>query len=588
MNTNTKPLNLLLLLTISFCNVAFAFADSKADKETYYKYWIALEDKDGTPYSVEKPTEFLSQKALDRRKKYGIKVSESDLPVNPKYVEKIDAKPNVRVLYTSRWLNAVAIQTKNEYDVDVVEDLDFVKSIQLLGKWTIEEKDEDDKDEKSGYDDFKPYAGEDAKKTESARTSLDDILERGYGNAYNQTRMINLIKMHDLGYKGDGITIAVIDAGFKNYYRHRAIDSLRINGQLKGYYNIPYGDTLDNNNGHHGLAVLSCMAANIPNKMIGTAPNANYLLITSEDESTEFPIEEANWVRAAEFADSSGVDIITSSLGYKGFDDEELSHAYKDINGKTSIASQAATMASEKGIIVCVAAGNDGNSKKANYISCPGDAEKIITVGGVDYDREHTSFSSYGPSYDKRIKPDLCAKARYVYLAKANNEFTRSNGTSFATPIMAGAVACLLQANPNKTVEEIIEALKKSADHHFNPNNTYGHGIPDIFVANSYLNKENSYFDYDTERLINPGINDFNERIYFRFYSPTAQTVTIKVTQLRPTKKKDKVVYEKQHTVSAKDFLQGEVPKVSKFKNGDYLFELTTASGKVYKRTLEK
>lgn len=568
-------------------NSYLALANELVDEETYYKFWIALEDKDGTNYTIEKPEEFLSQKAIERRKKHGIKITKADLPVNAKYVSKIADKPNVKILYTSKWLNAVAIQTKNEYDVDVVEDLDFVKSVQLLGKWTIKEDEEEDEDKKSEYDDFKPYAGEDAKKTASARTSLDDILDRGYGNAYNQTRMLNLLKMHDLGYRGNGVTIAVIDAGFKNYYRHRALDSIRNNGQLLGYYNIAYGDTLDNDNGDHGLAVLSCMASNVPNKMIGTAPGANYLLISSEDQSTEFPIEEANWVRAAEYADSSGVDIITSSLGYKEFDNKELSHTYKDINGKTSIASQAATMASERGIIVLVAAGNDGNSKKSNYISCPGDAEKILTVGGVDYDREHTSFSSYGPTYDKRTKPDICAKARYVYVADDNNEFTRSNGTSFATPIMAGAVACLLQANPDKSVEEIMEALKKSADHNFDPNNSYGYGIPDIFVANSFLNKDNSYFDYETERLINPGINDFTKRIYYRFYSPTTQTVKIRVTQIRKGKK-NKVVYEKEHTVQAKEFLQGEIPKVEKFKNGDYLFELITPKGKTYSRNLEK
>lgn len=584
MNITTKHLTSFFLA--GFMILSLGFTQVLQADETYYKFWVQLEDKEGTPFSVDKPEEFLSAKAIARRKKHNIKITESDLPVNPSYVEKIAAKSNVKVLYTSKWLNAVAIQTKNEYDVDVVEDLDFVKLIKPLGKWTIEDEDEDEKEE-AEYDDFKTYAGKKDEQTKGVRPSVSDLLERGYGNAYYQTRMLNLIKMHDLGYTGKGVTIAVIDAGFRNYYRHRALDSLRNSGRLLGYYNIAYGDSIDNDNGEHGLNVLSCMAANIPNTMIGTAPHASYLLISSEDEHSEFPVEEANWVRAAEYADSCGVDVITSSLGYKGFDDEDLSHTYKDINGKTSVASQAATMASEKGIVVLVAAGNDGTQKK-NYISCPGDAEGIITVGGVDYDREHTSFSSYGPTYDKRIKPDVCAKASYVYLAKDDNSFGRSNGTSFSTPIMAGAVACLIQANPDKSVEEIMEALKKSADHHFDPNNTYGHGIPDIFVANSFLNKENSFFDYETERLIDPGINDFSKRIYYRFYSPKAQTVTIRITRKGVGKKKDKVVYEEQHSVAAKDFLQGEIPKVSKYKSGEYLFELINAEGTVYKRTLEK
>ena len=561
---------------------SYTFAQSE---KTYFKYWVSLVDKKGTPFSIDKPEEFLTTKAIERRKKFNINLTEDDLPVSPIYIEKVGKQSNITVLYSSKWLNAVVVRTENEYDIDAVEDLEFVTEVKLLGKWKIK-KDEDKKEDKKKKDDFKGYEGDDD--IENVRPYLGDIMTRGYGSAYYQTRMLNLIKMHDLGYKGYGLTIAVVDAGFKNYYRHRALDSMRANGQFIDYYNIPYGDKKDNDNGKHGLQVLSCMAANIPNTMVGTAPGANYLLISSEDEKSEFPIEEANWVRAAEYADSMGADLITSSLGYKSFDLDELSHEYKDINGKISYASQAATRAVEKGIMVLAAAGNDGDNKKSNYVASPGDADKIITVGGVDYDREHTSFSSYGPTFDKRIKPDLCAKASYVYVANSNNKFARSNGTSFATPIMAGAVACLMQANPEKSVAEVMDALKKSADHSFNPNSTYGWGIPDIFVANSFLN-ESAYFDYNTEKLINPGINEFNTRIYYRFYSPTSQQVNITVTKINiGKKKKTKEVFNSDFQVSAKDFLQGEIPKVEKFKSGEYIFKLTSASGKVYERTIEK
>jgi len=575
-NTLTFIIAFLFVLTGLEVN-----ADVKAD-QTYYKYWVELEDKDGTPFSIDKPEAFLSPKALERRKKMGIKIDASDLPVNPSYIQKIDEQKNITVMYSSKWFNAVVIKTENEYDVDMVEDLDFVKKVRFLGKWTIKEKKQEGKKEKK--DNFKSYAGKEEAENESVKINLNDVMERGYGNGYYQARMLNLIKMHDLGYRGNKMTISVIDAGFKNYYRHRALDSLRANNQILGYYNIINNDSLDNNNGEHGLQVLSCIGSNIPDKMVGTAPKANFWLISSEDESSEYPIEEANWVRAAEFADSVGTDIITSSLGYTDFDEEELSHKYKDMNGKTAISSLAATKAVEKGIMVLVAAGNEG-SKAWKHIASPGDAEKVLTIGGVNYSREHSSFSSYGPSYDKRTKPDLCARATYVYVADDDNDFTRSNGTSFATPIMAGAVACLMQANPTKSIEEIIAALHKSGDHSHDPNNTYGYGIPDIFIAHSTLNR-NPYFDYTSEKLFNPGLNTFENRIFYRFYSPAAQTVTI--TVVKKGKKKDKEVYNVQKQVSAEGFLQGEVPKVKKYKKGEYVFTLTTANGTVYTRKIEK
>ncbi len=584
MTIKFKTISAFALLTIAFFTTSFTLKNTEftEDDEKIYKFLIHLTDKKGTPYSVDKPQEFLSPKALDRRKKENVQIDESDLPVNPSYVEKIAKYKKVRVLYTSKWMNAVVVQVSNDYDVDPIEDLDFVKKIDFLGKWNVPKE---DKDKKAPKDDFKQDAGEDENSTESVKIDIEDIMERGYGDAYNQTRMMNMIKMHDMGFQGQGMTIAVIDGGFKNYYRHRAFDSLRANNQILGYLNIVNDDTSKNNNGYHGTSVLSCMGANVRDKMIGTSPKASFWLLNSEASGSEYPIEEANWVRAAEFADSVGVDIITSSLGYREFDDKTLSHTYKDLDGNTAISTMAANFAVKKGIMVLVAAGNEGDGKKWKFINAPADAVGIITVGGVDADREHTSFSSIGPSFDKRIKPDLCAKASYVYVADQDNTFERSNGTSFATPSLAGAVACLMQANPNKKVAEIIEALKQSGDHNHNPDNEYGSGIPDIFIAHSLLN-DNPYFDYTKEKLFSPGINEFNTRLFYRFYSPTDQSVTITLTLKGD--KKDKIIYTGVHNVKAKGYLQGDIPKVSKLKKGKYEFKLTNASGVSYIRKIEK
>jgi len=557
-------------------------ATVNADDKTYFKYLIHLNDKNGTPFSIDKPEAFLSAKAIERRKKQGAVIDETDLPVTPAYIEKIASVKNVKVLYASKWLNGVVVQVSHEYDVDPIEDFAFVKKVQLLGKYT---KKEVEKDKKPAKDDFNEDAGESAKEVESVRIDLTDIMKRGYGRAYYQNRMINMLKVHDMGYYGEGMTIAVIDGGFKNYYRHRAFDSLRANNQIIGHRNFVNDDTTINNNGSHGMSVLSCIGANSPGIMIGTAPKASFWLLESEDAGSESSAEETNWARAAEFADSVGADIITSSLGYRDFDDDNLNYTYKDLNGKKALSTKAAALAAKKGIMVLIAAGNEGDGKKWKYINAPADADGILAVGGVDIDREHTNFSSLGPAYDNRVKPELCAQATNVYVTSPSNNFEMSQGTSFATPIMAGAVACLMQANPTKTTNEIIAALKQSGDHNHNPDNYYGNGIPDVFIAHSILNN-NPYFDYTKEKLMNPAINDFTDRIFYRFYSPTAQDVTIMLTYKGG--KKEKVVYNKVHTVAAQGYLQGDIPKVSKLKYGEYVLTLTTANGTVYTRKIER
>jgi len=578
-----------LALTISTLTVS-SFTTEKtnvnADDKTYFKYLIHLSDKSGTPFSIDKPEAFLSSKAIERRKKQGATIDETDLPISPAYLEKVASVKNVTVLYTSKWLNGIVVQVSHEYDIDPIEDFDFVKKVQLLGKYTKKDPNTTAaKDAKPVKDNFNESAGENSKEVESVRIDLEDIMKRGYGRAYYQNRMINMLKVHDMGFHGEGMTIAVIDGGFKNYYRHRAFDSLRANNQIHGYRNFVNNDTSVNNNGSHGMSVLSCIAANAPGTMIGTAPKASFWLIDSEDSNSESSAEETNWARSAEFADSVGADIITSSLGYRDFDDDNLNYTYKDLNGKTALSSKAAALAAKKGMMVLIAAGNEGDGKKWNKINAPADADGILAIGGVDIDREHTSFSSLGPAYDKRIKPEVCAQATNVYVTSPTNGFETSQGTSFATPIMAGAVACLMQANPDKTVNEIIAALKLSGDHNHNPVNDYGYGIPDIFIAHSILNN-NPYFDYSKELLFNPAINDFTDRIFYRFYSPTAQDVTITLTYKGG--KKEKVVYTKVHSVTAKGYLQGDIPKVSKLKYGAYTFTLTTANGIVYTRKIER
>jgi subtilisin family serine protease len=296
--------------------------------------------------------------------------------------------------------------------------------------------------------------------------------------------------MHELGFRGQGIVIAVIDAGFENVNTNPVFDSLRNEGRLLGTRDYVQGNTSVNEDYLHGANCLSLIAGNTPGQLIGTAPKAGYWLIRSEDAATEKIIEENNWVVAAEFADSVGADITTTSLGYTTFDNPSQNHVYADLNGRTAVASIAATMAARKGIFVLNAAGNEGGGAW-NYIGVPADADSICAVGAVNGSGVHANFSSVGPTSDGRIKPDLSSMGQGSYVCNANGFFSSGNGTSYATPILAGAVACLWQAHPNRTNMAILHALKVTASQATNPDNIYGWGIPNICDAHNYLNLHN-------------------------------------------------------------------------------------------------
>ena len=295
--------------------------------------------------------------------------------------------------------------------------------------------------------------------------------------------MIACDSLHKRGYTGKGITIALLDAGFIGTSQISCFDSLRNNSKILGTkdFVIPGGSVYTLSD--HGTMVLSTIAGNIPGSFVGTAPDADFWLLRTEDVRTENMIEVDNWVSGAEFADSVGADIISSSLGYTEFDDSTNNFTYKNLNGKTARASIAATMAAKKGIIVLNSAGNEGNTSW-KYVVVPGDADSILTVGAVDVNGIYAFFSSEGPTSDGRIKPDVAALGYGASIIDGSNNIISGNGTSFSTPIIAGMVACLLQTNPGLNDINIINAVIKSCNHYYNPNYFVGYGIPN---ANSAL-----------------------------------------------------------------------------------------------------
>lgn len=440
----------------------------------FYRYRVYLKDKKGSPYSVKRPEEFLSQKAIERRNKQKLVIDETDLPVNRTYLDKVESC-GVRLINCSKWNNTVVVQTEDTTVMEKVVSLSCVDSVRKVATYTsLPEPDKErtksvvnlggDPEEKSFFSGFK-----------------DDLIERHltssykYGNAYNQIKMLNGIKLHEQGYRGEGMTIAVIDGGFRNadvipYFKNTKILGAKDFAFIGGN---PYEEE------EHGTMVLSCIGANCRGQIIGTAPEASFWLLRSEDGHSEQMVEEDNWCAAVEFADSVGADVVSTSLGYTEYDNKSDNVRYWELDGHTRLISKSASMGASKGMVLCQAAGNEGSYSRWKLISAPADGEDILTVGALTPKGEIAYFSSLGNSADNRIKPDVCAQGEECCVIDRDGEITNADGTSFATPITSGMVACYWQAHPELTAKEIISLIRSNGDNASHPNNVYGYGIPD-------------------------------------------------------------------------------------------------------------
>ena len=434
------------------------------------KYWVKFTDKNGSPYSVSNPTSYLSLRSITRRTNQGIAIDITDIPVNQTYINQVNGT-GAQVFQRSKWINAAIVIVNNATQLSAINSLSCVASSIPVGKY-IKTKSEEE-------------LSENAVTTSYQKQS--QVTAYNYGPSFTQANQIGADCMHQLGYRGQGMVIAVIDAGFENVNTNPVFDSLRNEGRLLGTRDYVAGNTSVNEDNSHGANCLSLIAGNTPGQLIGTAPKASYWLLRTEDAATEKIIEESNWVVAAEFADSVGADIATTSLGYTTFDNASQNHVYADLDGRTAVASIAATIAARKGIFVLNAAGNEGGGAW-NYIGVPADADSICAVGAVNGSGVHAGFSSVGPTSDGRIKPDLSSMGQGSYVCNSNGIFSSGNGTSYATPILAGAIACLWQANQSKTNMEILQVLKASASQSSNPDNIYGWGIPNMCAAFNFMN----------------------------------------------------------------------------------------------------
>ncbi len=426
--------------------------------QTEYAFRVYLNNKGEAQQLLDDPLRFLSPAALERRYNHQIAVDITDVPVPSNYIDSL-VNAGVRPLVKSRWFSTVVVGCVDSIQIKQVEQLSMVDSVVCV--W------------KGNYPDMVNN-----RETTDRIVPDKEPLPDYYGYAQEQIEMLNGIFLHQAGFTGEGMRVAVIDAGFHNVDRLAIFDRLK----LEGTYNVIMPGESVFIGEDHGTKVLSCVAAGLPGVMVGTAPDASYWLIKSEDTRSEFPIEEDYWAAAVEFADSVGADVISSSLGYFHFDEEGMNYDQSLLDGNTSFISRAARMAGEKGILLFSSAGNEGNSSWGK-ITFPADASSIVTVGAVTIHKEKSTFSSTGFTADYRVKPDIVALGTSCTIVGYNGQIRYGNGTSFSTPIVAGLGTCLWQAFPELNNHEIIDLLKESSSQYRRPDAELGYGIPDLTKA---------------------------------------------------------------------------------------------------------
>ena len=424
-----------------------------------YRLYLKDKDLDHTPFSVNRPLEFLSQRSIDRRKRQGIPVDLTDLPVAPAY-EKQVAEAGIEIVGKSKWNNTLLIRIHKDKELRKLEGLEFITKRKKV---------------------FQAPDSVSQRMRSNVRNGLNEWSKGDgfYGAADAQLKSLNGKRLHESGYRGKGMMIAVFDGGFMNVDKIPALHSIKLAG-VKDFV-VPESKNVFGEM-EHGTMVLSTMAANAPDFYVGVAPEAQYLLIRCEDERTESLAEEDYWASAAEYADSCGVDVINSSLGYHGFDDSKMDHHYYEQDGKTALISRTASMCADKGIVCVNSAGNDGMGswKKINV---PADAKDILTVGSINEHGMNAAFSAVGPTADGRIKPDVMAFGSPTCVITGRGSIINDNGTSFSSPLVAGMVACLWQALPGKTAKQIIKLVKLAGDNQQHPDNVFGYGVPDFWKA---------------------------------------------------------------------------------------------------------
>ncbi|MCP4124576.1 MAG: S8 family serine peptidase [Bacteroidetes bacterium] len=454
-----------------------------------YKYVVYFQDKEGSSGSLEQPGEFMSEKSLERRGRYSIPVSYTDLPLSSDYLSQLEDN-GFELHGKSRWLNAVLIYSPDTLQLSDFEDLDFVRKVQFVSK------------ELAGG-----RTSLEVKYAHQMFWTIRPDLE--YGVAANQIRMLNGQFLHKNGFRGEGMTIAVLDAGFINADNLEAFADLYSSNRVIATYDVVDGGTGVYEVSGHGTNVLSTMAGDIPGTYLGTAPDANYILIRTEDAASEQLVEEFNYVLGLEYADQMGADLVNTSLGYTRYNYPEMDHEPNELTGDALIASQGADLAASKGIFVVNSAGNEG-SKPWQYISIPSDGDSVLAVGSVNAQGDRSPFSGQGWPGSGNIKPNVMSQGEGAAVVSTTGEVGLSNGTSFSSPILTGLISCLWQAFPERNNMEILQAIERSSSQYLAPDLLMGNGIPDMQAAYALL-FQGGRLDHLTDIQVFP--NPFNANL---------------------------------------------------------------------------
>ena len=448
------------------------------------RYIIKLKDKGTNPFSIANPSQYLSARALQRRIRYNILIDSLDLPVTPRYIDSIRLAGTVTILNSSKWLNQVTIRTTDAVAIAKINSFPFVISATAVASRINEQElPVNKKLDTAGTESISLLNS-----TSSRENTAGDVFN--YGASHGQVHLHQGEFLHNHGFKGEGMELAVLDAGFFRYLTLPTFDSIRINNQILNTYDFVANETSVNEDDSHGMNCLSTIAANLPGTFVGTAPKAIFCLYRTEDIASETRIEEHNLAAGYEKADSIGVDVCSVSLGYTTFDFASQNYTYANMNGNTTMSAIASDIAAKKGMLPVIAAGNEGSSSW-HYISTPADADSVMAVGAVDTLRNVAAFSSFGPSSNGRIKPNVAATGLRAIVASPNTGLpVVSNGTSFAAPNMAGLTTCLWQAFPEYNNMVILDVMQRSASKFTNPDDRVGYGIPDMKKAFAFLLKK--------------------------------------------------------------------------------------------------
>ncbi len=474
-----------------------AFVSLRAEAQSLPRYLIYFKDKANSTFSVQKPEAFLSQRAIARRQRQGIAITTADFPVNPAYVQAVQ-QTGAKVFFTSRWFNAALLEA-TDAQWAAIKALPFYKGTERNLP-------------------IAPASTSGLARLGAVHDKFGTQETIDYGRTQGQLAMLGIPETHEKGFHGEGMLIAVLDAGFPKANEVGYLKPIFDSKRMLDTYDFVSRKTNVYDNHPHGLNCLSIIGAELPGLMVGAAYKASFALYRTENNFSETPYEEATWIMAAERADSLGVDIISSSLGYNLFDNPVYDYTIQQLDGRTALITKAALHAARRGILVVSSAGNSGNDPW-KFITPPADADSVLAIGAVLANRSYAPFSSIGPTTDGRIKPDVSAQGVGTIIGNTAGGAVSGNGTSFSAPLIAGMAAVLWQEFPHLTAQQLIKALQKAGSQAANPDNLLGYGIPTIQRAEEIARRDYSPLAVEPGALVSVELypNPTREEVYLRF-----------------------------------------------------------------------